>query len=137
LPALVTYTSKTRLATVTDGTSNTLLIGEKHVRPTGFGEGDPELHGDSSVYNDYKASWSCRLMGRHRPAGPRPPHEEAPAQRPDEAGFLRGYRVGSCPPGVCEFVFGDGSVRALATSTDLTTLSLLARPDDGQPVPPF
>ena len=39
---------------------------------------------------------------------------------------------GSWHPGVCQFVMGDGSVRALAVSIDLNALGWLAQRDDGQ-----
>ena len=44
---------------------------------------------------------------------------------------------GSSHPGVCQFVFGDGSVRALSLTTDKATLGLLAHPTDGQVIPPY
>ena len=44
-------------------------------------------------------------------------------------------RLGSWHTGVCNFVFGDGSVHAISNSTNIVTLTWLARPDDGQVVP--
>jgi hypothetical protein len=44
---------------------------------------------------------------------------------------------GSYHPAVCQFVFGDGAVRALAVTIDPTALSLLANIADGQPTPDY
>lgn len=44
-------------------------------------------------------------------------------------------RFGSWHTGVCQFVLGDGSVRALRVSIPEAILSLLILRDDGQPVP--
>ena len=138
-PVRITHTSKTRFASVRDGLSNTLLVGEKHVRPGGFGQDHPELHGDSTVYNDLQPQWSCRLAGFRAAIGFAPvPLQEYPlAQSLTDSSFRPGYRFGSWHPGVCQFVFGDGGVRALAVSTDIRTLRLLALPNDGEAIPNF
>ncbi len=46
-------------------------------------------------------------------------------------------QFGSYHPGVCQFVFGDGSVHAIPNSIDTTTLGYLCNISDGQPVPSF
>jgi prepilin-type processing-associated H-X9-DG protein len=44
---------------------------------------------------------------------------------------------GSWHPGICEFAFCDGHVKAVSTATDLVVLSRLAVRDDGQPIPDY
>ena len=40
-------------------------------------------------------------------------------------------------PGICQFVFCDGSVRLLYNSIDPVVFGLLAQRNDGQPVPGY
>ena len=47
---LVSSQSQTRLRDILDGTSNTFLVGEKHVPRSKFGQGGPSW-GDGSIYN--------------------------------------------------------------------------------------
>ena len=111
------------IAHIKDGTSNTLMIGEKHVNPDGFGH--RFLNG--IAYND-----GAIMNGDHNsyyaPAGPgfglaRGPHEPAGV-----------HRFGSSHPGVCQFVFADGSVHAFPVTISETVLQQLANRDDGMPL---
>ena len=125
---LLSWTSQTRFETITDGLSNTFLVGEKHVQMGKFGmntgQDSTSTDGDSSIYNG-DDSWVVS-----RAAGPKSPL----ATSPDEP---FNFQFGSYHPGICQFLLGDGSVRAVSNSTPATTLSLLARRDDGQPVPDY
>jgi hypothetical protein len=49
--------------------------------------------------------------------------------------FRPAERFGSYHPGICQFVFGDGSVRSVPNSTNILILTAIALPDDGQAVP--
>jgi prepilin-type processing-associated H-X9-DG protein len=120
------WRGQTNFASVTDGLSNTLFVGEKHVRRGQFGIGwtyGSTAAGDSSIWNDdYE-------IPTHRAAGP----GYGLARTPDEP---FNYQFGSWHSGgQCQFVMGDGSVRALSPTISTTTLGLLAARDDGQPVP--
>ena len=106
-----------RLAEITDGTSNTMWIGEKHVQIGQFGKAG----GDCSIYNGDKG---CSYRG----AGPSYPLARTPNQNLN-ANF------GSYHPGVCLFVLADGSVRAIKVSVNTTILGNIADVDDGQPIP--
>jgi prepilin-type N-terminal cleavage/methylation domain-containing protein len=106
-------------ARITDGLSNTFLVGEKHVQKDHFGT-QPL---DCSLYNgDY---WVCST----RSAGPGYPLATKPT---DATASFGGYH-----PGVCQFLYGDGAVRPVGVSTDPAVLALLANIADGQPVPPY
>ena len=112
-------------AAITDGLSNTLLAGEKHVPRGTFGQ----PWGDSSYYNgDYRHSTL-------RAAGPAFPLAQSPNDQ--EAEGAVGYGFGSHHPGICPFVFCDGSVRSLVNSIDPNVLGLLASRDDGQVIPNY
>jgi prepilin-type N-terminal cleavage/methylation domain-containing protein len=104
---------------ITDGLSNTFFAGDKHVQMGYFGCGVL----DCSLYNgDY---WMCSS----RSAGPNYPLAQKPT---DSVIGFGGYHTG-----VCQFLFGDGSVHALANSTDPNVLALLANIADGQPIPAY
>jgi Protein of unknown function (DUF1559) len=108
-----------RFTDITDGLSNTLLVGEKHVPSNQFGQGPL----DDSAYNgDY-------FLGHARPAGPDYPL----AQTRTELSPV----FGSYHTAVVQFGFCDGGVRSLLRSIDPKTLGLLASRNDGQPIPDY
>jgi prepilin-type N-terminal cleavage/methylation domain-containing protein len=100
-----------RFSNVSDGLSNVVFIGEKHYR-----QGTPN---DGSIWNGDHGS-SFKKLGTG-----------APIARDPKAS---GAQFGSWHPGICQFAFGDGSVRALPVNTDVTTLDRIAHRDDGEPV---
>jgi hypothetical protein len=131
-PSLVSWTSRTSFNSITDGLSNTLLIGEKHVPPDLFGQNwipppawpmaSPfENPGDGTIYNGDFPWVATRIAGRLNPLAP------GPRAIPQN-------NFGSYHPGVCQFVLADGSVRALNVSIDPNVLGLLAARNDGQAV---
>jgi prepilin-type N-terminal cleavage/methylation domain-containing protein len=104
---------------ITDGLSNTLFAGDKHVHIQNFGRGVL----DCSLYNgDY---WMCSS----RSVSPNYPLAQKPT---DAVVSFGGYHTGSC-----QFLFGDGGVRAISTSTDPNILALLANISDGKAIPDF
>jgi prepilin-type N-terminal cleavage/methylation domain-containing protein len=114
-----TWRSRTRFDSILDGTSNTFLMGEKHVNMQEFGR---RTKGDGSIYNgDWAASWS-RLGNRPLARGPNDPYN---------------IQFGSYHPGVCQFGLCDGSVRVVPTSMSVTIMSRLANRQDGQAIPNF
>jgi prepilin-type processing-associated H-X9-DG protein len=108
-----------RFMEITDGLSNTLLVGEKHVP-----RGKEGIH-----------PWDCGIFDGHNPvyntraAGPAFP---LAASANDQ-----GWKFGSHHPGLCQFVFCDGSVRVLINSIDSVVLGLLSQRNDGQAIPSF
>jgi prepilin-type N-terminal cleavage/methylation domain-containing protein/prepilin-type processing-associated H-X9-DG protein len=131
---ITAWRSQTDFAAITDGTSNTLLIGEKYVRPAmRWGKNE-----DRSIYNGQFARVFRRAAGAptvvaNPPASPFPlvtdTRDSWTGTTPIRETF---QRFGSWHPGVCQFVFCDGSVRAVKNTVDNTTLGRLAERADGQ-----
>ena len=117
---LLTWSSRTSFKSLVDGTSNTILVGEKHVRPSRYGIA-PE---DGAVYNgDHPGNFS-------RCGGPGYPLARFPTDR-----FQVNF--GSSHPGVVNFVLGDGSVRGVSVQISTDTLGRLTARNDHEVVPPF
>jgi prepilin-type N-terminal cleavage/methylation domain-containing protein/prepilin-type processing-associated H-X9-DG protein len=132
---LTNWKGSVTLGAITDGTSNTFMMGERIVRYSTFNAGGRGTAEDRSVYannaNNYR-----------RYAGLSSNNELHVLQlySPDpiwNAQVINNRSFGSRHPGVCQFVFCDGSVKALANSTDVTVLTRLARRADGQVVGNF
>ncbi|HEY7157712.1 MAG TPA: DUF1559 domain-containing protein [Gemmataceae bacterium] len=123
---VASWRSMTAFKDVTDGLSNTLLIGEKHVLMNEFGQ---QAAGDNSIYNGDDIHAIVRVAGTQLPGPIDRPLASSPwdSYRPDE-------RFGSYHPGVCQFVLCDGSVRLIANAVDIQTLTRLAVRNDGLPV---
>jgi prepilin-type processing-associated H-X9-DG protein len=127
---ILSWTSRTNMASISDGTSNTLLVGEKHVRPVRFGlayEDRAFYSGQSYITAQRSAGCTTltpagRCSGAIRPIAPFPTY----------AGPYWSTIFGSWHTGVCQFVFCDGSVHALSTSIDPANLTRLADRADGQ-----
>jgi prepilin-type N-terminal cleavage/methylation domain-containing protein len=139
------FRAMTRFQDITDGLSQTLLIGEKAVRADRFGghRTDPAksiqpdqqdgtyYYGGLGVENDLAdlrapgaiAYWSRRLA----PAGtertlPRNPREDDPANR-----------FGGWHPGVTLFVAADGSIKTIGHGGSNRVLQTLGCRNDGSP----
>lgn len=115
---LITWKSRTNYASLIDGASHTILVGEKHVRELRTGI-SPE---DGAIYNgDHPANFS-------RCGGPGYPLARFPQDR---------YRTnfGSYHTGGVNFVFADGSVRVLNVDIATDILGRLTNRKDHQFVP--
>jgi prepilin-type N-terminal cleavage/methylation domain-containing protein len=103
----------------TDGLSNTLLVGEKHIPVGKNGVG----WWDCSCYDGgYEPCWA-RAAARNYPLTTNPQDT--------------GWKFGSRHTGVVMFCFADGGVRALPESIDPYTLELLGMRDDGLVIPQY
>jgi prepilin-type N-terminal cleavage/methylation domain-containing protein/prepilin-type processing-associated H-X9-DG protein len=114
-------TTGQRFADITDGLSNTLFMGEKHVTPTEI----TTIPNDFMIYSARHAATGGRL------AGPQFPLAISPQDTPNTQ--FGSWHAG----GTVQFLFGDGSVHGISPSTSSTTLGLLANRHDGLPVPPY
>jgi prepilin-type N-terminal cleavage/methylation domain-containing protein len=125
-PPLMTFTgvsfvrSRVRLADITDGLTNTYLVGEKYVSmrdPTGHGGDDQSmLMGDDA---------DVRRWGDGPPL-------------PDSRRVENRWAFGSRHSAVCQFVMVDGSVQSISYSIDPQVHRWLSNRRDGQvaSVPP-
>jgi prepilin-type processing-associated H-X9-DG protein len=104
-----------RLSEITDGTSNTFLIGDKHIYIKGMNDFN---YGDGGAFNGDKGH-------SHRSVGPNLPLSKGPHDVTKRA-------FGSWHPSVTNFVMVDGSVRSVQNNTNATMLGYLAGKDDGQ-----
>ncbi len=124
-----------KLALITDGLSNTIMIGEKHVQINQFGVGP----NDCSIYDGDNIGCNTRSAGgiTGTPSTVAPPPTGTGAGYPLTGSIYSGaWTFGSYHPGSCQFVFGDGTVHAISNSVSLQVLDNLANIADGNPVPP-
>ena len=113
---------------VTDGLSNTLLAGDKYIRPLNLGEGG---WGDNSFYNDDHGAVHSRIAGPGFPIV-RSPNDPIIISDVAEWSFGSFHNGGSC-----QFAIGDGSVRAIEPTINTTILGYLAVINDGQVISSF
>ena len=121
------WRSNTGFRTITDGTSNTFLAGEKHVPQKMFGRAKV---GDGSIYNGVWTVYSGRVAGPNDPLA-KGPKDVSPSTGSD-AFYAR--KFGSYHMNVTQFAFCDGSVKPVRVSMDGITLGRLACRDDGESV---
>jgi prepilin-type N-terminal cleavage/methylation domain-containing protein/prepilin-type processing-associated H-X9-DG protein len=131
-------TSFTKMSSITDGTSNTFMVGEKHVPAGMFGR---LKVGDGSIYCGIWTTYSGRTAGRGHPLA-KGPTDISPAYDPGRPAGQSGTwrpatdapyakKFGSWHTGICNFAFCDGSVRTISVNTDEETLARLSARNDG------
>jgi prepilin-type N-terminal cleavage/methylation domain-containing protein len=134
---ITTWRSRTSFRSIRDGLGNTFLVGERHVPAETF---NSDI-GDGSVYNGdhHRVAGRCASDAPVSGAtGPDFVFDLGKGPRDVGGGPERYQRIfGSNHPNICQFVFCDGSVRALPNSTPPATLRLLSNRADGKPVPEF
>jgi prepilin-type processing-associated H-X9-DG protein len=113
-------TAVTRITDITDGASNTIMLGEKHVQ---IGLLNDPLT-DGLIFSASETQTYNRRAGASNPLAISP-------------SVVANNQFGSWHTGVCQFVFADGSVHPIANSIPGSTLGLLANKGDGLPVPTF
>jgi prepilin-type N-terminal cleavage/methylation domain-containing protein len=110
-------------AQLTDGTSNTVLIGEKLLNPSALND----YQGDDN--EGYTSGWDHDVIRRT---------DRLPM--PDSYARVPGWgeeRFGSPHPGGCMFALCDGTVRLVIFTIDATTFARLGQRHDGQVVSNF
>ncbi|MCL2744579.1 MAG: DUF1559 domain-containing protein [Planctomycetaceae bacterium] len=149
---------------VLDGLSNQFFIGEKHIPISRLGKcanatadwanaDRTRSMGDCSYLQTgyIKSGFAGRAMVHYEPFGVGDaalqnavnihpllrPSDYSENNIPSHIAYhcsIRGMAFGGWHPGVCQFVLGDGSVRAVSVTTGLQILSALALVDDGESV---
>ena len=107
--------SEVPLAKVTDGTSNTYMVGDKSVRP--------ESYYDATDGGDNENAWMGANLDIERSTR-YPPQE-------DRLGSLNWEAFGSAHPGAFNMVFCDGSVHGISYEIELTLHKNLSNRHDG------
>ncbi|HEV3260044.1 MAG TPA: DUF1559 domain-containing protein [Gemmataceae bacterium] len=142
VPGTYNYTSKINFASVTDGTSNTIAIAEKFVRPDAY---QNTIRGDDIQYFD---GWDFENIrstvfvpaGAPAPGGgtsrgaPNPAHDVnfVPYNGGNGAAeFDRACTVGSAHPAGFNAVFADGSVHHVKYGIDPVIFNALGGRSDG------
>jgi prepilin-type N-terminal cleavage/methylation domain-containing protein len=128
---ILSWKGRTAFSDVSDGLTNVVLIGEKHVLPTEFGN---LAAGDGPIYNSY---FNPTATGTRMPSVFRlgsQVYSLAQHARDNALGAQHGYQLGSYHTGVVQFAFGDGSVRAVQTDVSPVILELLVICNDGAAV---
>jgi len=106
-------------AAVRDGTSNTILVGEKRLNQVGLGN----FQGDDN--EGYTSGWDHDVIRRT---------DREPRPDPNAAGAWGEERFGSAHPAGFQVVLADGSVRFLSYDIDLTNFSRMGQRSDGETV---
>jgi prepilin-type processing-associated H-X9-DG protein len=111
----------TTVASITDGLSNTLLVGDKRVNLARLGQPNTD------DILGYTAGWDDETI---RQTEFLPLRDYSDGSNSDPVS-----RFGSSHPSSFNMVFADGSVRNISYSIQKTTFSLLGNRSDGQSIP--
>lgn len=112
-----------RQASIKDGMSNTIFIGEKYLNKTQLS--NPGGWGDGCVLNGDEPETFMRLGGFAMPIASTQDQPLSPGELPV---------FGSAHPTVTNFVMGDASVHSIANKISESTLARLCSREDGLPV---
>jgi prepilin-type N-terminal cleavage/methylation domain-containing protein len=121
------WNGRSTFTMITDGTSRTLLIGEKHIRQGELNRGGSSGgSADGNIYISQQTGW----FESHSVRQTNHPNGLARGSGDDRPN--RWHTFGSWHPGICPFVMSDGALRSLNSSIDLTTLRQLGDRRDGE-----
>lgn len=114
-------TNPISLGDVVDGTSKTLMLGEKRLDPTRYATGD--WHDDRGWSDGWDPDTVRSTAFKYEKDGPDPP----------EGGRYDGFMFGSAHGPGMNACFGDGSVRSLAYGIERYVFNLMGHRADEQP----
>jgi hypothetical protein len=115
------------MARITDGTSNTLIVGEKHIRNDEFGQCCSEADADGSYlfsdgsWREYQVAANLRLR-----------FGKGPQDNGNGADPARDVGFGSYHPGTIQFLAADGSVKGISQTVSESIRRKLGDAGDGQ-----
>jgi prepilin-type N-terminal cleavage/methylation domain-containing protein len=115
---------------VTDGTSKTMLVGEKYLNPDNYETGT-DISDDQAAFagDDFDACrWSHLLYSNDG----NPNNDQPLVPQADTGGVGPLLSFGSAHPGAFQAVLCDGSVQSIAYEIDMQTLRNLCNRQDGQ-----
>ena len=119
--------SKIRIAQITDGTSNTYMVGERNINPDHYKTGGAP-DGDWPMYTGQQDDNSRSVyINRTNLSFSYTPIQDTPGYGPR-------YRFGGPHAAGCLFVFCDGSVTMISYSIDAETNWRFGIRNDGLPV---
>jgi prepilin-type N-terminal cleavage/methylation domain-containing protein len=140
--ALMNSQGNVKVATITDGTSKTLLIAEKYVRIDNYEAGDAQRNSDDRGWYDGWDADAMRMaaftpINDGDPIGFRTDvaayFADDPAKYPWNGSF-NVYHFGSAHVSGINAVYADGSVHSIAYSVDPVVFNSLAARNDGQAI---
>ena len=116
--------SQIKMAEVHDGSTYTLLVGEKYLNPDAY-ESGTDMADNESMYTGFNND-----LFRSTYFNPSTGRGWTPMQ--DRAGLSSTFHFGSAHLGVCHFAFGDGSVRSINNTIDAKTFARLGSRNDSE-----
>jgi prepilin-type processing-associated H-X9-DG protein/prepilin-type N-terminal cleavage/methylation domain-containing protein len=128
--------SQTRVTDITDGTTNTYLMGETKYQVADLWADGEDKRGFWAAGVYLRSDWRyyvnlcAAVEGINQPAGI-PDYTGTTLRRSEE---YEGRTFGSFHPGGCNMLFADGSVHFMPTSTDLNIHRALGTIADGLPI---
>ncbi|HZY87528.1 MAG TPA: DUF1559 domain-containing protein [Gemmataceae bacterium] len=127
---------QTRIADITDGTSNTLMVAESAGRPYFYGPGLQNL----GQLNPGEGGWAdpagaFKIKGSNPATGALKPHGSPAntcAMSCNNTSEMYSFHTGGC-----NFLLGDGSVRFLSSGASLCVVGMLATRAGGEVTPDY
>ncbi len=116
---MLDWLDKIRAQQITDGLSNTFLVGELHVMRDAVNT----VPANGPIYDGSRFQYTSRIGDQFVPLGRGPD---------DEVDGMYLFAFGSWHVGVCNFAFADGRVMSVRTGIDATTLGRLCHRADGE-----
>lgn len=121
------WDARSKISMITDGTSHTVVIGEKHIARGELNRGGSAGgSADGNLYISQQTGWYESHSVRQTD------HVNGLGRGPQDNRPNRYHTFGSWHPDVCLFVFVDGAVKALNTATGLSVLRRLGDRRDGE-----
>ena len=119
---IVYVCSEVQMASITDGTSNTYMIGEKYLDPLNYAAGRDGGDNECMYSGDDNDNQRVTYYNGVTPS-------TVPIE--DRSGYAAGEQFGSAHSNICQFALCDGSVRAVSYSINAETHRRLGNRKDG------